>query len=330
MSSNQYHHAIDKDILKKVLPNLQFIEGVSIYYDPSATKRRRFDFYASFDAWIEAYSKQHDIPFFHFKNYAYKIKEIIDEKITNLQEDYHEYLLDESLFNELKNIKGFTRRAGDEYSYHNCIWKITRFNNYEKNYSIVTENGMFLLDNSFDIDINRRFENEVNITNLGLFQLIDREITFDRHFPGKIMFRKATFYMDYTGRKGDPNPALEFISKREGINNPYEFSDLLNELKDLQFEIIEFGTNKKRTKSGSKGVEWGKLRPDGLTFIEEVDDNPRRIHEYRTQWVTNSSGEIYQLSMLYNHLTMLENGRKFLESVLNKVGKNQKKIIIEG
>jgi hypothetical protein len=157
----------DYTILEANFNKLNFINGVAIYYDKTKTNREVFNKFSNFNAWIEEYAKEYTIPFFEFRALIKSLVDKVQAELLNPFEPYKTFSIPDDFMGNLKAIKK-VGPAGDPYSYHPVLSLVFQHLPLEHNYSIVCEDGTFLMSK-----VRKSlpwFYNNITITEQGIFK----------------------------------------------------------------------------------------------------------------------------------------------------------------
>lgn len=309
----------DYAIMNRKFPELQFVNGVAIYYDETQLQKKYLGEYESIENWIDAYCRRHDIPVEPFRNFVTKFNHMIAEAYEACPT--FSIKLQKELFDELNSIKkvGY---AGSDYSYQQCFHYITRLNQVPHCYSLVTEDKRFLMDKHFMYL--SRFYHNISINEYGLFRLESRQISYDRSYAGYVSGSSSVYLWDtkcnYSSEEGLSRVIKMLINSGRTFNSK-GVNDLLAELEDYRFETVNWSSNVYREKPGKYSLPLNQVRQDGLLFYTKEFTRPRSDSYTEVEFVKDISGESMSLNEFYHGLLMLKNGRNYMDS-LNKLHYN--------
>lgn len=303
----------DYSIIEANLHKLNFIKGVALYYDKTKTDREVFKTYTNFNSWIEAYSKEHSIPFFEFRTLIKSLVQDVQVNLLDFFEPHKTFPIPEDFWNKLNAIKK-VGPAGEPYSYHTLLSLIFQHLPIENNYSIVCEDGSFLM--SKVNMILPFFYNNIQITEHGIFKCEKREYGYDRCFPGNVTTSNVIYYWDFAGnyiRDFDFDTSLKILS-----NCNTDHLTLLSERKNFNFNVGKGEYFEYREKyEGKESVEWEKLLSNGLTFY--YTEHTLRGSDYRyyaDPYVRDQLGNTIGIDAFYLSLEILKNGKEYLRSLI--------------
>lgn len=310
----------DYSILEANLNKLHFIKGVAIYYDKTKTNRGVFNKFTNFNAWLEEYAREHAIPFFEFRALIKSLVNEVQAELLDSFEPNKAYAIPEDFMEKLNAIKE-VGPAGDPYSYHTVLSLVFQYLPLEYNYSLVCEDGTFLM--SKVRMILPWFYNNITITDHGVFKCEKREYGYDRCFPGSVNTSNSEYFWDCNGnymRVYDFEQSLKILS-----NCSNEHLTLLSQRKDYNFNIGKGEYFEYREKyEGKEDVEWEKLLPNGLTFY--YTEHTVRGSDYRyyaDPHVRDQFGNSAGIDEFYLTLEMLQNGKEYLQALISDSIKRQ-------
>ncbi len=310
----------DYSILEENLHKLNFIKGIAIYYDKTKTNREVFNKYSNFNAWLEEYAREHSLPFLEFRALIKSIVNEVQNELLDSFEPNKTYSIPENFMKKLNSIKE-VGLAGDPYSYHTVLINIFHYMPLENNYSLVCEDGTFLM--SKVRMLLPWFYNNVTITEHGVFKCEIRGYGYDRCFPGSVKTSNSVYFWDCNGNYMgvyDFEQSLKILS-----NCSSEHLTLLSQRKDYNFNIdngayFEYCEKYK----GKEDVEWEKLLPNGLTFYytkRTVRGSDYRY--YADPHVRDQFGNSARIDEFYLTLEMLQNGKEYLQALISDSTKRQ-------
>lgn len=301
----------DIDLLNENFDKFHFIDGVAIYYDKGKTQRKTFGEYSNFNAWLKSYSSQHKIEPFSFRALLKElVNDVHKELLTPFQAD-KSFSIPENFMDKLNAIKQ-VGPAGEPYSYHTVLSLLWQYLPIENNFTLVCEDGSYLMSKNFMIL--PWYYNNIKISKTGLFKCETRGYGYDRCFPGTIGTSNRFIYWDSQGHYLTEYDFEEIFLKivRNCTTEPYE---LLNELNDSIFQTVGPKSNGWGQNKGSKKINWGEERNDGLTFYSEEYRRPRSDSYTDFEYVRDNFDNKMYLNDFYTGLKMLKNGQHYLNSL---------------
>jgi hypothetical protein len=192
-------------------------------------------------------------------------------------------------------------------------------NKWPNNYSLVTEEGKFLMD-TIAMRL-KRFYHKIRINEDGLFKLTFKDNNYllqhyKSHPPSHRNYTYHSILFDTEGNLSDTynlNTLKKILSNRKKCHKPSNFYSILNYLERSGFMIVDKKTNIWKGKEGENVIEFNKEREDGLKFIT------RRIHRpdsyLEGQHVIDKFDNEMSLNDFYKGLVMITNGKKYLKKL---------------
>jgi len=317
MANNDDKKIVQKDyeILKSRYSELNFIKGVTIYKDDTATLRRISEYYKNVTEWAEEYCNQHSIEADKFKKFVHKVQQHIFKGLEDNNSTFLKIELPSELPDELREIKRWTG-AGSSYSYQECIRLITSFCRPKSNMSLVTDDEWFLMDKNFMfVD---RFYFKIQLTNYGLFRTETRELNYDYYYPGNIYLHVSSKLWDFEGNFTDEitfKNLLRILHNRTDCKSEQDYFNMPIDIERGRFKIVTNKNNVWHEKDGEYDLEFYVERDDGLYFYTEEYTQPRTDTYREVQYVKDKENNSMSLNDFYNGLIMLKNGKSYLDAI---------------
>ena len=333
---NIFKEPSDYSILQDSIDRLHFIQGVSIYYDKTKTKRSVFDVYASFDAWLDASIKQYSLPFFPLIEFVRTLVSTIQTRLLQPFESNKVFLIPDELKANLERLLK-EGQPYDEYdSYTAFLRSIVHYMSLENNYSIVCNDGTFLMSKS---NIGPPwFYHAITLSPQGLFECekrwmhVNGPTLLEGHVydPASILYSTGSIHTfsnkyiwDHTGRYIE---AKDFESSCKVLANcTDDFLTLLAQRPNYNFNIGKGEYYEYRTIfEGKEEVAWDKRLPNGLMYYCET--RTVRGSDYRyfaDPFVCDAAGNTVEVYAFYQSLEMLRNGRIYLQVLIEDSIKRQ-------
>lgn len=188
-------------------------------------------------------------------------------------------------------------------------------NNWENNFGIITSDGFFIQDKiAMRMD---RFYNQLLINGYGLFELTRKD--YNSFSEDKTSYHKYIF--DTEGNylsEYDFERLILILSNRNQCLSPEKFIEMIPDLKEGIFKIVDGSSNIWREKDGEYNLEFEREREDGLFFYTEEYSRPRSDSYTEFQYVRDRMGNKMYLNEFYQGLLMLDNGKKYLTELTNQ------------
>lgn len=216
-----------------------------------------------------------------------------------------DYEILKTSFHKLKFIKGVA-------VYFDPTASERRIREGQNNFSIVTEDGIFIMDKSKMLL--ERFYKYIEINEYGLFKLEHASPNFGLVFSGSLM---SSYIFDFEGNyltDSDFNTVIKILSNRIKCYSPSDFIKMPFELETGRFAIIDRYSLAWTTKTGVVSLEFDKEYDNGLKYtVEESRTGPDRYIEL--EYVQDKYNNKMYLNEFYYGILMLNNGKIYLNEL---------------